>query len=349
MQRRLTNSSTLMRKLLSLVILIVAAVSIAASDWQTDILGAPYESRRIDQPDDYSGRVVSTVIRRRADCDTHKGVLYVHGYNDYFFQREMGDRFADSCINFYAVDLRKYGRSILPGQKKFQARNLDEYFADIDSALAIMRADSVKDIVLMGHSTGGLITSYYLNKHPQSDIRGLVLNSPFLDWNFSPFMRKVAIPTVAVLGGVFKGMEISQGNDTSAYAESLLKNYHGEWTYNTDWKTILPDKVEASWIRAISRGQKDLDKHGDIHVPILLMHSDSSLNVMRWTPGCQTHDIVLNVDHIAKRGRRLGHDVTEVTVDSGMHDLILSAPAIREKAYQTVFNWLRDRDIFEGK
>ena len=32
------------------------------------------------------------------------------GFNDYFFQAEMGRQFADSGYNFYAVDLRRYGR-----------------------------------------------------------------------------------------------------------------------------------------------------------------------------------------------------------------------------------------------
>ncbi len=336
------NRKSHLRSLLLLAIIAIAASMAAA--WQTDVLGDGYEMRYVDQGTDYSGTVRSTIVRKDSDCGRRNGILYVHGYNDYFFQKEMGDRFVDSCINFYAVDLRKYGRSIMPGQKKFQARDLHEYFADIDSALAQMHADGIDDIVLMGHSTDGLITSLYMNEHPDSAIRGLILNSPFLDWNFSGFMRKVAIPAFGSLGKLFPNLSISQGDGTG-YAESLLKDYHGEWDYNQDWKVVHPEKVDASWTRAISSAQKELKKGGKIDVPILLMHSSGSVSGDKWTPEFQKNDAVLNVKDISRIGRGLGQDVTEDTVTDGLHDLMLSAPPVREKAYDDMFRWIRERHI----
>lgn len=317
----------------------------AVAQWQPDtVLGHGYQMQYIEQPDDYAGPVRCTVIRKLCSCPTPKAaILYIHGYNDYFFQAEEGDRFVDSCYDFYALELRKYGRSILPGQRKFQARDLKEYFPDIDSALAVIGRDRPSEhVVMMGHSTGGLISSYYLTLEPQSDrrVKALILNSPFLEWNFSGFMRKVAIPLVGGLGRVFPGMKISQGKH-SLYAESLLKQYHGEWTYNTQWKTVKPEKVEASWIRAISSAQKALrGKHDKIQIPILLLHSDRSVSGKEWTEDFQHADAVLNVKDIARLGRELGTDVTEVTIEGGLHDLALSAPEAREKFYTAIFSWL---------
>lgn len=324
------------------IILLTACIGIiaAASLWQPDYLGDGYEMRYVDQGHDYSGKVRSTIIRKQSDCGGNRGILYVHGYNDYFFQREMGDRFADSCINFYAVDLRKYGRSITDGQKKFEARDMHEYFADIDSALSQMHRDGIDDIMLMGHSTGGLITSLYMNEAPDSTIRGLILNSPFLDWNFTGFMRKVAIPVFGSLGKLFPHLSITQGG--SGYQKSLLKKWHGEWDYNQDWKVMKPEKTEASWVRAISNAQNELNRHGNIAVPILLMHSSGSLKGEGWTPEYQKNDVVLDVNHISQRGRKLGADVTEATIKDGMHDLILSSPESREQAYNTIFDWLHN-------
>lgn len=335
-----------MRKLLIIISLtIAAAVGLTAASWQPDILGDGYEMRYVDQGRDYNGDVRSTIIRKESDCGGHKGVLYVHGYNDYFFQKEMADRFADSCINFYAVDLRKYGRSIMPGQRRFQARDLKEYFADIDSALSQMQADGIDTIVLMGHSTGGLISSYYLNEHPDSPVSALILNSPFLDWNFTGFMRKVAIPAFGALGRLFPNLAISQGDGTG-YQESLLKKYHGEWDYNQDWKVFHPQKVDASWTRAISSAQNKLKKGADINVPILLMHSSESVSGDKWTPEFQHGDAVLNVKDISRIGRKLGPDVTEDTIEGGLHDLVLSAPKVREHVYDDMFGWLRQKHIF---
>ncbi len=73
----------------------------------------------------------------------------------------------------------------------------------------------------------------------------VVTNSPFLDWNYSPFMRKVAIPTVAALSRILPESKVTQSH-CDGYGESLLKEYHGEWTYNTDWKMIYSPRSHSN-------------------------------------------------------------------------------------------------------
>jgi len=329
-----------MRHFFFVTAIILGLLSSASRTWVSDRYLAGYEETTVTMPEDYDGKVVSTVVRKKSDCANGIGVLYVHGYNDYFFQSEMGDRFVDSCYNFYAVDLRKYGRSLLEGQRPYQVRNIDEYYADIDSALTIMHDDGVRRAVIMGHSTGGLVVASYMNARPDSTIRAVILNSPFLEWNMGGFMKKVAIPFVSFLGRTFPNFSISQGDGT-AYAESLLKDYHGEWGYDTNLKTIHPRKVTAGWIRTISRAQKALRKRSAIDCPVLLLHSARSIDGSEWTPEHNTGDAVLNVDDISRIGKTLGLDVTEVTIEDGLHDLVLSAPAVRAEVYDVIFVWLR--------
>ena len=326
-----------MRRILMTVGALVCALTIMAQ-WHPDILSG-YEARTVQQPDDYAGKVVSTVIRKQSPCSTGRGVLYVHGFNDYFFQKEMADRFVDSCYSFYAVDLRKYGRSLQDGQKPFQVRDMHEYFADIDSAVVQMKRDGINDIVLMGHSTGGLTTSLYMSENPDSAISALILNSPFLDWNLGGMME-CAVPTVAALGKAFPNMRIPQGGGT-AYSESLLAKDHGEWEYDTDWKLERSPDVDAGWVRAINRAQQALQSgKRSISVPVLLMHSDKSVYGSYWSEEHQHGDGVLDVKDIARYGRRLGPFVDEATVKGGLHDLVLSAPDVREGVYDCMFRWL---------
>lgn len=333
----------------SILILLALLLAPLFISWVPDpLLGKEgYEVETVRQPDDYSGKVVSTVIRRLpAGKKPRKAVLYVHGYNDYFFQDSMGREFNDSGYGFYAVDLRKYGRSLLPGQRRYEARDMSEYFADIDSAVARMRRDGVTDIMLMGHSTGGLVTSLYMEDKPAPEIKALVLNSPFLDWNFKGFMRKVMIPLAASAGRWFPGISIPQGDD-SAYGESLLKSKHGEWEFDTTLKLLHPAPVTTGWIRAIDQGQKRLMKNGRaIKVPILLMHSRRSVHPQGWGPEAMSGDAVLDVDSISARGRRLGYNLTEATVDSGLHDLVLSSPRIRRAVYKTIFRFMEKQPEF---
>ena len=178
-----------MRHIFIFIVVWLAAGTICSfAQYKPDRLGEGFEAKTIAMPDDYSGRVVTTLVRSLSSCDTHKAVLYVHGYNDYFFQETLARTFNDSCFNFYAVDLRKYGRSLLPEQTPFEVRDLQEYFADIDTALTLIREEGNTDIVLMAHSTGGLITSLYCEAYRNDlPVQGLILNSPFLDMNMNWF------------------------------------------------------------------------------------------------------------------------------------------------------------------
>lgn len=244
-------------------------------NWQTDILGDGFEMTYINHPADYSGDIKCTIIRKQATRPTHKAILYLHGFSDYFFQKEMAQMFIDNDYNFYAIDLRKYGRSLTTGQKMFQVRDLHEYFPDINSAVDVISHDGNKEIALLGHSTGGLTASLYMSEKPSPLIKVLMLNSPFLDWNLPYAIKKCVIPIISMLGRVFPSVKVYQKPDTG-YAETLSCRHSGEWDYREDWK---PDKLpdpDMGWINAIQTGQRQLRRQS-VKVPVLLMHSASSV------------------------------------------------------------------------
>lgn len=311
--------------------------------WHADILPG-YEARHVNLGEAFDGPACCTIVRRKAPGHSGKAVLYVHGFNDYFFQSEMGERFNREGMNFYAVDLRRYGRSLMPWQYPFNVRKMDEYFADIDSALNQIRRDGNTDITLSGHSTGGLtVLLYAAERGARCGVQCVVTDSPFLEWNFNTFYRKVLIPAVTLWGAMSPNTKIDQGR-CDAYAESLLRQYHGEWEYDTDWKMIYSPPVTAGWIRAISRAQSRLMRHAkNITVPVLVMHSSQGLNSCCWEPEVMHADIVLNPRELQKRGLKMGRKPVVATIDSGIHDLILSEPKVRQAAYDTIFRFIRTR------
>lgn len=324
---------------LSAVLSAMSAMPVGATEWMPDSLGDGYSYRYVDQGCDYSGPVRSTVVRKSARNGEGCAVLYIHGFNDYFFQRETGDFFAERGIDFYAVDLRKYGRSLLPGQKRFQVRDLKEYFPDIDSALVAMRADGVNDVVMMGHSTGGLVASYYLSEHSPAEVRGLILNSPFLDWNLGRLTESVLLPMVSFAAKAFPAVAIPQGGGTG-YSESLLAGEHGHWNYDTTKKLRVSPPVEAGWVRAIDVAQRKLRRGRPIKVPVLLMRSDNSVSGDEWSEAFNHGDAVLDVDDISRYGRTLSRSVTEVVVKGGMHDLVLSEPPLGEAVCRRMMRFI---------
>lgn len=318
--------------------------------WHPDILEG-YEARYVYHGMAFDGPCRSTIIRKLSkDSSSKKAFLYIHGFNDYFFQKEMGDRFVDSGYNFYAVDLRRYGRSWQPWQYPFNIRKQSEYFEDIDSALSQIRRDGNIDITLGGHSTGGLTVAYMgAERGEDIGVDRIVTDSPFLEWNFNGFMRNIAIPCVQFLSNFTKDSKIKQ-SACDGYAYSLLKEYHGEWEYNTDWKMIYSPPVTYSWVASINKAQSKLmKKRKNIKVPILVMHSSRKIDGCGWTPEFQTGDAVLDPEMLQKRGVKLGTNPTVCTIDSGLHDLILSRREVRDAAYDTIFKFIRDKSRFSAE
>lgn len=330
-----------MNRVIHIILLLLITLS-AAAQYQQDELGQGFMNLPIEMPNDYEGKVICTLIKRESPTKSQKALLYVHGFNDYFFQTEMADRFNEKGYNFYAIDLRKYGRSLLPNQTRCNARSINEYFADIDSALNIIKSEGNDTIVLMGHSTGGLTTSLYCHtKGSNCPVDALILNSPFFKFNLSTLLNNVVVPVVSFIAPLFPNITIPQGEST-AYAESLLKQYKGEWEFDTNKKLMLSPDVTSGWIDAIYTAQKEVWQGLDIKIPILALYSTSSINADKWEPAYMQADAVLNVADIAKYTRTLGHNVKRVAISGGMHDILCSQPSVRNTAYTQIFQWLGD-------
>ncbi len=323
------------------LLLFFCCTALLRAQYTPDLLGNGYQARTFQMPNDYEGKVVCTLVRKALPRNgSGRAVLYLHGYNDYFFQAQLGDSCLARGYNFYALDLRKYGRSLRPHQDAFFCKDLKEYFADLDTALTTIREERNPEIILMAHSTGGLIASYYLSQRPSGTVDALVLNSPFLDWNFGWFMESVLIPAVSATGRLFPELTV-QGENSSSYARSLLKVFKGEWMFNTDWKMPNGHPKRAGWVRAIQEAQAYVQKRASVPCPVLVLSSDRSYpESALWHDEYMVSDIVLDVEDIQSYGARLGKEVTCRKIPKGMHDLILSGKSVRDEVYRVVFEWL---------
>ncbi len=323
-----------------LTILFLTLATPLAAQYRADILGDGFQQLTLAQRSDYSGDVCATLVRRVPLVERDRAILYIHGYNDYFFQREMANRLHDSLYNFYAVDLRKYGRSLREGQSPYEVREVEEYFADIDSAIVVMRREGMRHITLMAHSTGGLTAPLYCHARRDSEaINGLILNSPFLDMNLGWALESVGVPLVSWIGGFAPNLVVMHDRSTT-YSQSLLKEFHGEWEYDTRLKKSNGEPTTAGWVHAIHTAQNRLQRGLNIPIPTLVIYSDKSYIASAWDEECQSSDIVLDVKDIAHFSGMLGCDVTQVEIEGGMHDILLSKYEVRERAYSVIFEWL---------
>ncbi|MDD2982420.1 MAG: alpha/beta hydrolase [Crocinitomicaceae bacterium] len=330
-------------KLILLLAILINVKVYAQMNYKPDILGGDFLQTTLHFPADYEGEVTATLCKKIAAKETKSAVLYIHGFNDYFFQTEMAEKYNQNGYNFYALDLRKYGRSWLPNQKLNNVRDLTEYHAEITESLKIMQAEGNSHIVLMGHSTGGLIVSLYAADHQSNSMfHALVLNSPFFEINLNNFILKNVVPNFVRKGEKKPNKPLNAGL-TAGYGESLHSDYHGEWSYDLNWKPNKPPKVNYGWIRAIRLGQLKLQAGLNIQQPILVLHSDKSVYSRKWIPEIHNGDSVLSVEDMQKYASSLHGDVQTAEIKNGMHDLILSEKSVRETAYSVIFEWLQKK------
>ena len=334
------------------------AAAPAADAWHKDtLLGQEgFWALTFALDSDYDGPVSATFIRRPLHRERECAVLYLHGYVDYFFQAHLADYYQHTLAggqngkgcDFFALDLRKYGRS-LPPQYKYPnfARNLDEYYPEITKALAIIRGEGYPFVILNGHSTGALTAARYLQDGTERGVVDAVfLNSPFLDFNdrdISGFGERLARTF-----GKMAPHSRQKSPVPRWYALSLLqpcaacKDCHGRWSFDTDLKPIDGFPVFLGWVRAIAIAQDKVRK-GGIGQPILILHSARSNDGAGtiWDAEYRRSDLVLDVEDMKREGKALGQQVTITAIEGGVHDLVLSDADALARVFAEVTAWLR--------
>jgi len=310
----------------------------------SDLLGEPYTRETIEMPDDAEGPVVATLVKRLAPRGaSHGAVLHVHGFCDYFFQTALADFYVDLGYDFYALDLRKHGRSLLAHQTPNFCLDLAEYFADLDEAVARIRdRDGHARLVVSGHSTGGLAAALWAASHASTGrqvLDALVLNSPWLDLQGSFFARTAGTEAINRLG-LRRPYAVVPRTVSGVYAESLHRDHHGEWDFDLAWKPRDSFPARAGWLRAVRAGHRLVHRGIDVGVPVLSLCSGKSTVLQAWSPEAASTDTVLDVKQIAKWSHQLGPHVTVVRVDGAVHDVFSSRKAVRERAFGEVERWL---------
>ena len=327
----------------------------ASAVWTPDVLGDEFEQLTLPLGSDDEGEIVATLVRalpqrsawRRLFGDGRQladtDVLYVHGWSDYFFQKRLARFWTGRGARFFALDLRKYGRSLREYQTPGYIGDLVDYDKDIAAALAAMQEGSGavgRRLVLLGHSTGGLILSLWAARHP-GVASAVILNSPWLEFQLSRFTRETITPLVG-LRAKYRPLDRAPQVDLGYYtrAQQEAADPADPMEVNLDWRPAQTMAVHAGWLHAILGGHAAIAAGIAIGVPVCVLLSARSAVPTAWSDDLTRADSVLVVDDIARAALKIGPSVTIERIDGALHDVFLSRHDAREEAYARLGYWV---------
>lgn len=314
------------------------------TDWTPDGLGPDWQATTLPLAPDAQGEGVATLVRYAPGAGLPRAIVYVHGFVDYFFQAHLGPWAAGHGYALYALDLRAYGRSLRPHQLPNYVADIAEHTQELDAAVQLVRADH-GPVVLMGHSTGGLIAALWA--HARRDRPGgpaadaLVLNSPWLELNRGWLDREVTSRLAAVIATVAPRLVV--GSLAPHYGRWLHDPAGGGWDFDQAWKPDAGFPVRAAWLASVRRGHRAVARGLDIDVPVLVCASDATGPADRHHDALGSTDSVLAVEHMVERAPLLGATVDLVQIPGGVHDLALSPEPARTEYLAAVAGWLGRR------
>ncbi|GAB88824.1 alpha/beta hydrolase [Gordonia rhizosphera] len=326
-----------------------------AHTWQPDHLLDRYEVLTLPLGPDPDGEdpITATLVRKAgAEPSANGAVLYLHGFTDYFFHEPLADFFHDRGYAFYALDLRKCGRSLLPQHTAHFTTDLRSYDEELGRALDVIvdetRASGGPARVIVGaHSTGGLIAPLWLDRlraqspRRHAHVAGLLLNSPWFDLQGGPLLR--SLPVSLLLRGVaaVRPRAVIPQELSEEYGRSIHESGRGEWAYELSLKPMGGFPVRFGFLNAVRRGHARLHRGIDVGVPALVLRSDKTFYDRNRLGHIDNSDVVLDVRHMARWVGCLGDRVAIVPITDARHDVFLSVQRARSAAYHEVDAWLQ--------
>ncbi len=321
-------------------------------NWEPDILGEGFTRRALMMRDGFSAMLVryqpKRSFREQLQAPLRSvSLLYVHGWSDYFFQRELAQVLAAAGVNFYALDLRHYGRNLPLDAASGKGHattpgfttDLEDYSQEFDAAISIIaRENRGTKLVLLGHSTGGLSAALYAAANP-GKVHALALNSPWLEFQASELGR-TALTRLMQAGSLINPHFFLPTVDQGFYTRTVSSQFEGEWDYNLDWRPVNGFKLSTGFISAVFAAQAKVAKGLGLQIPVMVMLSAKDYLLPRWDDSASRSDVALNVQAVAQRSLDLGDQLYLVRFKDALHDVFLSAPEVRSTAYWELASWL---------
>lgn len=266
-----------------------------------------------------------------------RAIVYLPGFADYFFHTHLEQAYREAGWAFYALDFRRSGRALRDPADRDVFASLALRDEEINLAVDYARARGASTVMVMGHSTGGLQAVTWAARNP-GRAQGLILNSPWLEMDFSTVTRRVLTPLIRRLAEWRPLTQVSTLGQ--AYPRSIHFSCGGEWDFDPALKPLTEVPVRAATVAAVRAGQEEVEAGLNVKIPILLAcarYSSSPNNPS--ARDLESTDCVLEVEWMLARARNLGRETEFLRIENGRHDLALSIPSARQHYIRETLAW----------
>ena len=234
---------------------------------------------------------------------------------------------AQNGFRVVAHDRRGHGRS----SQAWSGNDMNGYADDL---AAVIEELHLKDVTLVGHSTGGGEVTRYIGRHGTKRVAAAILIGAV-----PPILVKSASNPEGIPIEVFDGLRSSLMNDRSQFWKDFAVMFYGA---NRPGAKVSQGMIDQFWLWSMEGGLKNLydsikafsetDFHEDLKkfdVPTLIMHGEDDQIVPINISGKRTAQLVKGAQTLFYPG--LPHGLTATNADQVNADLLKFVKSVQQE------------------
>ena len=264
----------------------------------------------------------------RTQITNNKYIMWIPGYNDYFYHVTEGNILLDNEYDLYIIEFENFGSNLHKKNNPLDVNSINHLMKQIEEIEKfIINSKKYLKKILYGHSLGGLLAVVY-NKQSKLVYDGIILNSPLLDFSSnSKIFTIISHICVFILRftSIFDDYQIKPFNrihldlDTTQYLDS--------------------PKIKLRYLQELSNVIKSL-KSGKFNteIPIILL-----------TPSKQKkneEDIfgedILNIEKTINNVLYLGNNIEIYQIDEVHHDVLNTSINNKILIMKLLLDWMNN-------
>ena len=248
------------------------------------------------------------------NINNSKCIIWLSGRNDYFYHYHISQQFNDYDI--YSPSYRNCHE--LKDDVSDYIYDIQQITEEIDILYSHFNLDKYDEIILYGHSTGGLIAILY-QQNTKNKITKIVLNAPWIDYKFKYYDHYIFHYLLYYIIPYIPEYDLTNKKSfkENKYMTMLSKKFNIDNLYKKKYNT----PIISSWFRNIIKYHNDISCNKiKLKYKTLILLSDHTAKFK----GAEIGDEVLDIDQHKKQILNLGDNIELCLIKDASHDVFVS-------------------------